>query len=194
MCIPKEELLAVFDRDGKPTGESVPRSVAHSKGILHGASHVLICRQEQGRLQVLLQRRSACKDSYPGCLDISSAGHIEFGSDFVETARKELYEELGITARPEELVELFIQFEGHDGVFHGKPFVDREVNRVYLLTKPVDTGLLRLQPEEVSEVVWLDADEIVTRLRQKDPELCMITGEFMLAVAAARAHFEEETP
>ena len=46
MCIPKEELLAVFDHDGKPTGESVPRSVAHSKGNLHGASHVLICKQE----------------------------------------------------------------------------------------------------------------------------------------------------
>jgi isopentenyldiphosphate isomerase len=27
-------------------------------------------------LQVLLQKRSPDKDSYPGCLDISCAGHI----------------------------------------------------------------------------------------------------------------------
>lgn len=80
------ERLEVFRADGTAAGCDVERNEAHEKGILHGASHVFICRRDADGLKVLLQRRSADKDSYPGCLDTSSAGHIARGSDFLETA------------------------------------------------------------------------------------------------------------
>lgn len=187
----KEELLEVFGEDGRPTGKGVARSLAHREGILHGASHILICKQEFGRLWVLLQRRSANKDSYPGCLDISSAGHIEHGSDFLPTALKELSEELGIRAEATDLVELFTRRVAHDEVFYGRPFVDREFNRVYLLTKAVDISQLTLQASEVSEVVWMDASEAIRRLEQGDRELCMIPDAFKQAIAAATTYYRE---
>ena len=43
------------------------------------------------------------KDSFPGCYDISSAGHISAGDEPLETALRELEEELGIKAEPEQL-------------------------------------------------------------------------------------------
>ena len=70
------EYLDVVDENGNPTGESVPRSRAHAEGIRHRTSHVWLMRIRNGRRQILLQKRSACKDSFPGCYDISSAGHI----------------------------------------------------------------------------------------------------------------------
>ena len=180
------EQLELFHSDGTPVGAGISREVAHSEGILHGASHIIIRKWEQDRLYVLLQRRSLNKDSYPGCLDISSAGHIERGSDFLDTAMKELQEELGLTVRPEELTELFTQSITHEGIFHGKPFLDREINKVYLLDRTPQPEELTLQKEELSQVLWMPADEILARLAKRDSELCLLPDEFQKAVAIIR--------
>ena len=66
------EWLDVVDQNGDPTGEVVSRDTAHEKGIWHRTSHVWLVRIRDGRLQILLQKRSENKDSYPGCYDISS--------------------------------------------------------------------------------------------------------------------------
>ena len=89
------EMLDIVDENGIPTGRSVPRTVAHAEGLRHRTSHVWIVRRKNGAVQVLLQMRCAAKDSYPGCYDISSAGHIPAGAEFVGSALRELREELG---------------------------------------------------------------------------------------------------
>ena len=53
-------------------------------------------REDRRSADVLLQKRSENKDSFPGSYDISSAGHIPSGVDFLESALRELEEELGI--------------------------------------------------------------------------------------------------
>ena len=88
------EMLDIVDENGVPTGQSVPRTTAHAEGLRHRTSHVWIVRRKNGRVQVLLQMRCAAKDSYPGCYDISSAGHIPAGAEFVGSALRELREEL----------------------------------------------------------------------------------------------------
>ena len=65
------EFFDICDERGLPTGEVVERSVAHSKGILHRTAHVWIIKKVDGRWQVLLQKRSKDKDSYPGQFDTS---------------------------------------------------------------------------------------------------------------------------
>ena len=73
------ELLDVVDENGIPTGETVERSIAHAKGIRHRTSHVWLLRRRSEGVEVLLQKRSDNKDSFPGCYDTSSAGHIRRG-------------------------------------------------------------------------------------------------------------------
>ena len=80
------EYFDICDERGVPTGETVERSVAHRDGILHRTAHVWIVRMHEGRCQVLLQKRSAEKDSYPGMYDTSSAGHIPAGKEPRESA------------------------------------------------------------------------------------------------------------
>lgn len=43
------------------------------------------------------------KDSFPGKFDTSSAGHIQAGDEPQESAIRELHEELGIQASPDQL-------------------------------------------------------------------------------------------
>ena len=90
------ELLDIVDEKGNPTGETVPREVAHREGIRHRTAHVWIFRRRGGVVQILLQKRSDNKDSDPGCYDISSAGHIPAGRDYIPSAVRELKEELGV--------------------------------------------------------------------------------------------------
>ena len=93
-----EEMLDLVNEQGDPLGRAVPRSEAHRLGLRHRTSHVWLVRRKNGVLEVLLQKRSDEKDSFPGCYDISSAGHIPAGQGFVDSALRELKEELGVTA------------------------------------------------------------------------------------------------
>ena len=73
------EIFDITDDNGFPTGETVSRSDAHDNGIPHRTAHIWIVRKEVDKYQVLLQKRSAEKESFPGMYDTSSAGHIQAG-------------------------------------------------------------------------------------------------------------------
>ena len=167
------EFFDVCDERGLPTGEVVERSVAHSEGILHRTAHVWIVRKEQGRWQVLLQKRSANKDSYPGMYDTSSAGHIPAGKEPKESALRELEEELGICADPEELTYIGTFRTQYEEVFHGKPFRDNEVIRIFLYQKPVDPEKLVLQESEVEEVRYFDLAEAYREICEGSERFCV---------------------
>ena len=76
-----------------------------------------------------MQKRSAWKDSNPGCYDISSAGHLSAGDTYLEGALREIGEELGIHAEAEGLRDLGLLEKVSHGVFYGKPFHDHEVRQ-----------------------------------------------------------------
>ena len=97
------ELFDVIDSKGNPAGQIVSREKAHAEGIPHRTAHIWIIRKKEGRVQILLQKRSQNKDSFPGKFDTSSAGHIQAGDEPLESALRELKEELGISATPEQL-------------------------------------------------------------------------------------------
>ena len=154
------EYFDICDTNGQPTGAIISREEAHDKGILHRTAHVWIVRNFEGRTQVLLQKRSLNKDSYPGLYDTSSAGHIPAGSEPLPSALRELEEELGISATPEQLTYIGHFFIQYEEVFHDKPFRDYEYSYVYLYTDPVDIDTLVLQESEVESVRWFDIDEV----------------------------------
>ena len=123
------EILDIVDEQGRPTGQTVPRAVAHAEGIRHRTSHVWILRRHAGRVEVLLQMRCQAKDSFPGCYDISSAGHIPAGCDFVESALRELREELGVTLPADALQECGVRHFTFEDVFHVRLFKDNQVSK-----------------------------------------------------------------
>ena len=156
------EMLDIVDENGIPTGRSVPRTVAHAEGLRHRTSHVWIVRRKAGRVQVLLQMRCAAKDSYPGCYDISSAGHIPAGDEFVGSALRELREELGVDARAE---------------FHGKPFKDNQVSKVFCLWLDKEAEDFNVQKSEIDYVKWFDLDEAIRAVDEGTIPNCIFPEE-----------------
>src|SRR5438132_4311598 len=94
------EVLEVFDASGAATGRAKSRAAIHLDGDWHLAFHCWILRR--GGQEVVLQRRSLGKDTFPGERDAAAAGHWRFGESAAEAAR-EIAEELGIHVRFEEL-------------------------------------------------------------------------------------------
>ena len=182
------ELFDELDSEGNKTGIVKERGVVHEEGALHATSHVWIVRKngqdidtDSGTVQrydVLLQKRSENKDSNPGCYDISSAGHVEAGRGYLESAIRELEEELGIQALPEQLKEIGIRRCGFEGEFYGRPFKDNEISMLYLYEEAVDIEKLRLQESEVSEVIWMDYRECYEKIRENSFKHCIYTDEF----------------
>lgn len=178
------EYFDVVDEHGQPTGEVAEREYAHAHDILHRTVHMWIVRKKEGRTQVLLQKRSRNKDSYPGCYDTSSAGHIQAGDDPAESACREIGEELGISAAPEDF--LFIgNFRIHFAEeFHGQMFRDNEVVFVYIYRKPVEIRDLHFQADEVEGVKWFNLDDLIRWTAEKNPQFC-VTADGLRVLAGA---------
>ncbi len=171
------EILDIVDEKGNPTGETVERSVAHEFGIRHRTSHVWIVRKVNEKVQILLQKRSLIKDSFPGCFDISSAGHIPAGDGFTGSAVRELKEELGYDASEDELIYCGQRSFHFESVFHGKKFCDNQVSNIYVLWLNWEADRFTLQKEEVSEVRWFDFDEAVKAVKENTIPNCIYVEE-----------------
>lgn len=167
------EYFDIVDTYGNPTGETVERTYAHAHAIRHRTAHIWVVQRLGERTEILLQKRSANKDSFPGKYDTSSAGHIDAGDEPLESALRELSEELGIKATDDMLtfVGTFnIHFEKE---FHGSMFRDDEIAFVFMYDRPVEIGELHLQKEEVERVEWFDLEETYEACLQHDEKFCV---------------------
>jgi isopentenyldiphosphate isomerase len=150
-----DELLDVLDESGLPTGEVVLKSEAHRLGLWHRCFHCWICGSDPAGSYLLLQRRAATKDTWPGYLDVTAAGHLAAGEESLDGLR-EVEEELGLRVEPGRLIPL-----GTRRVEQEIPGgCDREFHDVCLLFDATPPGDLRLQKEEVEAVFRLDLDDV----------------------------------
>lgn len=172
-----DEIFDIVDENGTPTGETVSRAQAHEEGIRHRTAHIWVVRDNMGKPEVLLQKRALNKDSFPGRYDTSSAGHIQAGDEPLESAIRELSEELGIKANKDDLefVGTFpIQYEKE---FHGKMFKDNEIAFVYVYQKDVDINKLSIQKEELDSVEWFNLEKVYKACQPpRDEKFCVPMG------------------
>jgi len=172
-----EEIFDIVDEKGQPIGETVTRSQAHAEGIRHRTAHIWVVRENGDKTEVLLQKRAMNKDSFPGRYDTSSAGHIQAGDEPLESAVRELSEELGIQADPEDLHfagTFSIQYEQE---FHGKLFKDDEIAFVYVYDEEVEIDNLTIQKEELDSVEWFDLEEVYQACQPpRDEKFCVPMG------------------
>jgi isopentenyldiphosphate isomerase len=151
-----DELVDVLDEVGRPTGEVVYKSEAHRRGLFHRCFHCWIAGQDAGGPYLLVQRRAAVKDTWPGYLDVTAAGHLQSGEEPVVGGLRELEEELGLRVEPGRLAPLGtrrIEQEIPQGF-------DREFHDVFLLLDGTPPRDLRLQEAEVEAVLRVGLGDV----------------------------------
>lgn len=120
--------------------------VGHRPLLQVGAGVIVV----DGGGRVLLQRRS---DN--GCWDYAG-GSMELGEEAEETARRELLEETGLTARSLELLGVFSGRDMHYVYPNGDEVYNVDI--VYICR--AYSGQLRPQEGEVDELRFFDADRL----------------------------------
>lgn len=140
-----DEPFDLCDRDGTLLGKVKSRRGVHRDGDWHRALHLWVILRGEGGPRVVLQQRSLAKDTHPGLVDVSVAGHLRAGETEREALR-EADEEIGLTVRMEDTVRL-----GHRRIERVVPGgVDREVQTVFATVSDREFATLRPHPEEVA--------------------------------------------
>ena len=158
------EILDICDELGNPTGKTVERKIAHQQGILHRTAHVWILRKKENKIQILLQKRSEQKDSFPGCYDISSAGHIPAGDNYGQSAVS-------------ELIDCGNRRFHFEEIFHGRLFKDNQVSKIFVLWKDLEEKDFVFVDHEVSEVKWLDFEKCYQDVKENKINHCIYIEE-----------------
>lgn len=153
-----EELFDVLNEKGQYINRIETREKCHKEGLWHKAVVVFIINSKG---QVLLQKRSANKKLWPNMWDITAGGHVLAGEFGFQAIIRECKEEIGIELNPKD-----ITFLGA-GISTNKKgdIINNHFNEYYVANKEIDETKLELQEEEVSEVKWIDKNEIVERIK-----------------------------
>jgi isopentenyldiphosphate isomerase len=135
-----DELLDVFDDRGWHQGVK-RRDEVHRDGDWHLAFHLWVVRADG----VLLQRRARSKDSWPGRLDATAAGHLLAG-EAIRDGLREAEEELGVAYAFGDLTEL--------GVHRVDESANRELQHVFAVRdeRPLEAWT-RFDREELDGLV-----------------------------------------
>lgn len=142
---------------GEPAGWTAPKSEAHRRGLYHRCFHCWIATpvDEEGGPYLFVQRRALRKETWPGRLDTTAAGHLSAGESVMDGLR-EVVEELGVSPDPGRLVSL-----GTRRVEQDIPVgMDRELHEVFLLLKSLEPDDVRLQIEEVGALLRLRLGDV----------------------------------
>ncbi|MBJ6369564.1 NUDIX hydrolase [Snuella sedimenti] len=149
-----DELVDILDEQGKHTGNTCLKSVAHKNGYWHPCIHVWLYTKKG---EVVIQKRVDDKDTFPGLWDVSVAGHIGAGEVPLLAAQRELFEELGADVKTDALEFIGNHTTDH---MHNAMLIDREYHHVYITVLTIPLSDLKLQAEEVSQIKLIPVDSL----------------------------------
>ena len=165
------ELWDIYDENCNLTGRTQERGAPQAPGEYHLSVSVVAVNS---RREVLCTLRSMDKPNMPGVWE-SPGGGVLAGETSLEAAVRELLEETGISAAPEEMV--FLSRRKADGFNNEGFFMD-----TYGLRRDISADELVLQPHEVDAAQWLAIDEWERRARSGEILAGDYTDEFFAAV------------
>ena len=138
------EIFDIVDGRDEVIG-SASREEVHRKGLKHRSVHLLVFNRKG---EVLLQKRSMHKDTFPNTWDSTVSGHVDSGENYDQSVIRESNEEMGIKfdSVPDRMFKIaaceetdqefcWVYCHHHDG-----PFFPNE--------------------DEISEVKWFSPEEL----------------------------------
>jgi isopentenyldiphosphate isomerase len=166
---PGEELVDVLDEAGRTIGV-VRRREMRGRRLPHRCTYVLVFNRHG---ELFIHLRTATKDVYPSHWDVAVGGLLTAGESYHTGARREVAEELGITAEPEPLFPF--RYADAASIAHGM---------VYRL---VADGQFRLQPEEVVRGEFVPVGAVAERADREAfcPDGLAVLAEYRRMAAGA---------
>ncbi len=145
----------IDDASGEVIGRATRRECHGNPKLIHRSVRVIVYHPDGHSL--LLQKRSAAKDIFPGRWDMAVGGHVDSGETPDQAAVREMGEELGMP--PDVPLKKLFQLKVRNEI-------ESENVQEY---SAVFEGPFRIQESELDEVRFFPFDEL-KRLVEKSPE------------------------
>ncbi|MCA1742574.1 MAG: NUDIX domain-containing protein [Desulfonatronovibrio sp.] len=146
----KTEYLEVMDATNRPLS-IMPRLEVHRQGLFHRS---VIALAYDSNYRLLLQKRTKNRTIYPGRWDLSATGHAAVGESTLESAMRELKEEVGIVPTALKLVT----------VINGSSNTNFEF--IYLYSAGRRIGVPIPNPEEVEDIIFVSKEDLGSMVRE----------------------------
>mgnify|MGYP001146142852 CR=1 FL=1 len=169
-----DELILGYHDDGTPI-KLLTRREIHEKGILHHTVHLWIINPHN---ELLLQKRSLSKDTFPGLWDISAAGHIEGHDSAIDSVIREAHEELGLPLNRENitLIGTVNNLTRHPN----SKIIDQEQSFVYLTICSWPIEKFCFEQKEIDSLRFLRWDKFQREIECKKPQFVPHQEEYQL--------------
>lgn len=164
-----DEIIDIIDEDGNIIGSKLKNQV-HRDGDWHRGAHAWIINDKK----IMLQKRASSKEFFPDCFDVSCAGHVKSGEDYIDAIVRELKEELDISADKEELSNLGERKQV--SIIKEKNLISREIIRIFLL-EISSLEQIKLDKNDISEIRFFGIEEIRKLILEK-PELFVADKDY----------------
>ena len=119
------------------------------------------------------KKRNPYKATFPNLWAISVAGHVDSGETSLDTAIRELKEEVNLDVDKSELEFLFT-------IKRVQPYKDGELrvfDDVYLLHKDIDVEKTKLQVEELTDIKYVYYEYLENIFKEGDKDYVPYTEE-----------------
>lgn len=154
-----EEMLDVLNENGIKTGEILPRSEIHKRGLWHRAIVVAVVNEKN---EILLQQRSNSKEKNAGLWDISVAGHISSGQDALSAATREINEEVSVNLGYNvEVKEFRFMYSFRKQQVFSENFIENQFYDFFILRQSgLNRQSIKFQTSEVQDVKFVTISEL----------------------------------
>lgn len=152
----KNEMLLVLDEEGNSTGKLLNRKYIHENGVFHNEVACVVINNKQ---EILLQKRSLKKKSYPGCWGLC-AGHVVGYESIQNAILTEMNEELVMEIKERNIFQLIPKIKNI-----------RDDNSCFvtcfcaIINKEVSNFLI--QKDEIEEIKWFSFEKFKEMIRNE---------------------------
>ena len=138
------EIWDAYLEDGTKAGCDLIRGEIIPKGFYHLVSEILV-RHIDG--DYLLMQRDPRKENFGGMFEATAGGSALKGEDKLSCAKRELFEETGITAISFEEISKFVS---HNTIYYN-----------YLAITDCDKSSVQIQENETVSYKWLNEQDFI---------------------------------
>ena len=160
-----EEILDIVDANCNVIGQNSKGNI-HEQGLWHKTVQIVIYNSKN---EILIQKRSKNKQPYPGLWDIKVAGHCMAGENPEQAALREVYEEIGLIIKLENLKLLKVnKKQGNKKIVEGKIWVNNEFQHIFLYKYVGLISNLKTTDGEVEELKFISTKKLGVDLNDTD--------------------------
>lgn len=162
----KQELLNYYDENHNKIGV-INREEGIKQNLLLEAVQIWIINPKNQK--VLMQKRSREKETDTFMIDVSTSGHVKENESPTQAILREVSEEIGI--KPEELYEKIQELMTVETDFTKLGRQGRYFIHEYIAYVEHPLSYYTKQDEEVSEIFFMDYEEVKQRIRNKEKNI-----------------------